>query len=229
MTTQVRVSPNNNVRRTAEECRSSTSQPLLLEDRLLPSLQPMHGAFDSSAGVVSRLSKEDEESILEASLSTDDLPLLALSTCSPRPRHGGNPSSRRRGRTVVFSTVEFHYHSILLGDNPAVLSGPPLTIAWEANETIVMSVDDYETQQESRCGHRRSPAQLNLSSMERTCLLQRQGYPRSVIQAASKQAETDRQLRLQSNRHLQWDATQLRVEQVSRKLSKLFRGRNQAR
>ena len=46
--------------------------------------------------------------------------------------------------SVSFSDVEVRSHEIILGDNPAVSKGPPLTIDWDAFKSTMCSVDKYE-------------------------------------------------------------------------------------
>jgi hypothetical protein len=53
----------------------------------------------------------------------------------------------------------------LLGDNPAVSRGAPLTIGWKHNRKSVVSVDSYECFLMSN--PRRSPRELQMSKSER--------------------------------------------------------------
>lgn len=55
----------------------------------------------------------------------------------------------RRHRSVRFSTAEFRYYPITIGDNPSVTSGVPLTIGWdhwkEATRVVpVAAIDDHD-------------------------------------------------------------------------------------
>jgi len=52
-------------------------------------------------------------------------------------------------KSVRFSSVEVHYHGLLVGDNPSVTEGPPLTLDWNVQETKTFSsLEDYETNQQ---------------------------------------------------------------------------------
>lgn len=46
---------------------------------------------------------------------------------------------------VSFSTVEFKSHEMILGDNPATGSGPPLEIDWEATGSESLELEEYES------------------------------------------------------------------------------------
>mmetsp|Transcript_16335 Transcript_16335/g.21338 ORF Transcript_16335/g.21338 Transcript_16335/m.21338 type:complete len:145 (+) Transcript_16335:183-617(+) len=47
-------------------------------------------------------------------------------------------------KSVSFNSLEIREYPIILGDNPSVSSGIPITIAWDHYGCEVQSVDDYE-------------------------------------------------------------------------------------
>jgi hypothetical protein len=47
-------------------------------------------------------------------------------------------------RKVHWGDVTISQHEIILGDNPAVSSGPPVTISWQAFDTVTLPIDIYE-------------------------------------------------------------------------------------
>jgi hypothetical protein len=47
-------------------------------------------------------------------------------------------------RVVTWGNLTFHQHEIILGDNPSVSSGPPLSIAWKEFESSTVAIDAYE-------------------------------------------------------------------------------------
>ena len=52
---------------------------------------------------------------------------------------------------VTFLIVEVREYECVLGDNPSVSSGPPVSIGWEYNSThSLVSVDNYENMKNSR-------------------------------------------------------------------------------
>jgi len=54
-----------------------------------------------------------------------------------------------RNLSVSFADVEVRSYPIILGDNPAVSAGPPVTIGWDPSSYLApCSVDDYEKERE---------------------------------------------------------------------------------
>ena len=92
-------------------------------------------------------------------------------------------SSRITGKAVRFSTVQFQEHPMIVGDNPAVSRGVPISIAWESQEEYVLTVDDYERARPPR----RSIGELKRDSLDRVRLCKQLGYSRSEIVEANKQ------------------------------------------
>eukprot|EP00562_Extubocellulus_spinifer_P017495 CAMPEP_0178605256 /NCGR_PEP_ID=MMETSP0697-20121206/36472_1 /TAXON_ID=265572 /ORGANISM="Extubocellulus spinifer, Strain CCMP396" /LENGTH=566 /DNA_ID=CAMNT_0020243665 /DNA_START=88 /DNA_END=1789 /DNA_ORIENTATION=+ len=72
-----------------------------------------------------------------------------LSSCAHAPGNNGIDSNSKptKRNHVGFSTIEVREYSRTLGDNPAVTSGPPVTIEWEYNSATrtVIAVDEYES------------------------------------------------------------------------------------
>lgn len=71
------------------------------------------------------------------------------STESPSSNNSnsGNNSTTKLGlqRTVSFTNVNIREYERILGDNPSVTGGPPLSIGWRHTlEPITMKLDDYE-------------------------------------------------------------------------------------
>ena len=92
-----------------------------------------------------------------------------LKSCLKRPASSSNKKS------VSFDTIEVREHAIILGDNPSVSSGPPLTIAWESHATFHSSVEDYEASRPPR----RTKNCMLVPRMVREEWLRNAGYARS--------------------------------------------------
>jgi len=57
----------------------------------------------------------------------------------------------KEGRRVSFNEVEIREYSMTIGDNPAVSSGPAITLDWDYNpETDVLTIEDYENSRPER-------------------------------------------------------------------------------
>jgi len=77
------------------------------------------------------LSKQGVSGRSEATTST------VATTDDDTPRH--------RGGAVRFGSVRLHTHKRVLGDNPAVHDGPPITLDWAVQKSErFQSVDDYD-------------------------------------------------------------------------------------
>eukprot|EP00544_Gedaniella_sp_CCMP2646_P015786 CAMPEP_0202486622 /NCGR_PEP_ID=MMETSP1361-20130828/5131_1 /ASSEMBLY_ACC=CAM_ASM_000849 /TAXON_ID=210615 /ORGANISM="Staurosira complex sp., Strain CCMP2646" /LENGTH=220 /DNA_ID=CAMNT_0049115805 /DNA_START=15 /DNA_END=677 /DNA_ORIENTATION=- len=99
-------------------------------------------------------------------------------------------------KTVYFSTMEIHTHALRLGDNPCVASGAPLTIAWNAEFTTSVSVDDYEEAHPDR----RSREELKVPQLVRAEWLRDEGYARSELLEAQAKAMRIQRARLASTK-----------------------------
>lgn len=53
-------------------------------------------------------------------------------------------------KRVSFGKVDIREHAMVLGDNPSVLEGPPLTIAWRSQRHVVYNLDDFERMRAQR-------------------------------------------------------------------------------
>lgn len=92
-------------------------------------------------------------------------------------------STKRSGNKAVgFSTVDLHVHRLVLGDNPSVSGGPPLTIGWRSEYSTQLTVDEYEQHHPDR----RGKESLQVPRSLREDWLKDEGYSRSEM----KEAET---------------------------------------
>jgi hypothetical protein len=83
--------------------------------------------------------------------------------------------STTKKKAVTFGSLTIHEHPVILGDNPSVSSGSPLTISWESQASLRSSVDEYEA---SRPARRTKDTMLVPRSM-REDWLRSAGYARS--------------------------------------------------
>ena len=149
-------------------------------------------------------------------LSPSSVPISATTAPSTTTSNIGSSSSNNinnQNRGVRFGNITIHELPIIVGDNPAVSVGPPVTVDWmptgssswsngghiddyeNTNGTyaaaIVVSVDDYDKQRPVP----RNRSQLRMPSSYRTELLRRQGFSRREIMEGSKQAAVVRHRR----------------------------------
>jgi len=92
-------------------------------------------------------------------------------------------SSSSSAKSVAFADVTVNSHSIVLGDNPSVSCGPPITISWDAFESERFDLDEYEEYKPPA----RKQAQLHVPRITREDWLRNEGYARSELNAVSNE------------------------------------------
>ena len=112
-------------------------------------------------------------------------------------------SSFERKRKVQFGTVIINEHPIIIGCNPAVSSGVPMSIAWERVSQRIMSIQDYET---IRAPYRVDDHSMLLKdSTDRFYIFQNLGYSYKEIRDAEKAADLIRKYRQESIEDYEYD------------------------
>lgn len=137
--------------------------------------------------------------------------------------HRGRPpaASGARRRSISFAQVHIREYERVLGDNPSVRSGPPLSIGWRhAPDPISMTLDDYE---EGR-GEPRSSAEYLVPKRDREDLLKEQAGVRhremiETIRAVNK----EKQRRRKTVINLGMMKSEERVEGAKRKIKKILK------
>ena len=103
------------------------------------------------------------------------------------------PKTKNMKKQVGFSTIEIIELPVILGDNPSVSSGAPLTIGWKAQKRIRFQLDFFETHRPKR----RSKDKLRMSAEERELLLLHQGHTLHEIYKATRTVKRRRVQRIQ--------------------------------
>jgi hypothetical protein len=98
----------------------------------------------------------------------------------------------KKKKAVTFHEIEIIELAFVMGDNPSVSDGVPLTLEWIAQKRIVMTVDFFETYRPARCPTRR---QLRLGETCRMNILLDSGYTQLEIDVAADEAKMTRELR----------------------------------
>lgn len=103
---------------------------------------------------------------------------------------------RTKRKTVRFSTVTINEHPIIIGCNPAVSSGVPITIDWYSISQSEHSINEYESiRKYERVRHR---VMLKQYPSERYAVLQNLGYSHKELRESEKLMDRIRELREQS-------------------------------
>lgn len=127
--------------------------------------------------------------------------------------HGARQHAESQTARVTFTTVEFRTHCIILGDNPSVSSGPPVTIGWKSVESQSLNLSEYEEFREPR----REKCDLILPRMTRTQWLRAAGYARSEMKAVDDQVQVIKKHRRRNSRPGLWEKLPFSVRRPSRK------------
>lgn len=70
----------------------------------------------------------------------------AAETALLLPAHEDVPNSTTTDSGVRFGQVRIHEHKNILGDNPSVSKGPPITLDWDVLASHRICLDEYETE-----------------------------------------------------------------------------------
>jgi hypothetical protein len=105
-----------------------------------------------------------------------------------------NSSSLSRMTSISFGSVSVHTHPVTLGDNPAVSTGLPVTLDWEAVNSECFDVDEYETMCKGR-GHKSQ----QIHSADREAWLREKGYTRECFEKVCREIRAIKRSRRQSN------------------------------
>lgn len=126
----------------------------------------------------------------------------------------------RRDTKVAFSTVEVRQYERILGDNPGVSSGPPLSIGWNYYEdsTICLPVDEFEYYHGS-CGDQ---SEMVLTRFERESILRDLGYGERDLVTCIRQNYKLKKNRRQTVNNLSIMPVEVAVESAKKSLSRMI-------
>eukprot|EP00934_Nitzschia_sp_Nitz4_P000237 Nitzschia sp. Nitz4//scaffold280_size24494//19940//20440//NITZ4_008395-RA/size24494-processed-gene-0.22-mRNA-1//1//CDS//3329545600//237//frame0 len=118
-------------------------------------------------------------------------------------------------KKVWFDSVEIKYHKIILGDNPAVSEGAPITISWKPLDREVVDVDCYES---SRIKTKKVTV-LKMAVQDRAAILLQNGYTIEDLAAMTQEVHEVQRKRAQSSENQKWD----RFNEFAESSGKIFR------
>jgi hypothetical protein len=122
--------------------------------------------------------------------------------------HGPHKKQSEFKKSVRFGDLVITEFPIILGDNPAVTMGAPVTIDWEAQGEITYKINVYE----SIRGTRRRRRKLLISVSNRAILLLAAGYSIDDIADASINAQQIKFGRQESMQNQAWDRVNMMME-----------------
>ena len=95
------------------------------------------------------------------------------------------PKTAKSKRNIHFGEVLVRDYGMILGDNPCVSYGPPVTIDWDYVEYGALPVDEYEFHRPPRRGLR----EMGMNYYQRKNLLTLAGYTEDEFKAVKKQVK----------------------------------------
>jgi len=129
--------------------------------------------------------------------------------------------SSRESLSVSFHRSEFQMHSMTLGENPAAVEGPPMSIGWEPFASHLWNVDDYEEAKE-RINASRSLSQMRMPADYRISILREAGFSMNQIIANKRLMSKLRIKRAETQRLLYQTRSHERIETMIRGLKNLL-------
>lgn len=110
---------------------------------------------------------------LDTSTSTHVAPTSATSASSPAsPATSRTAQEPHVATKVSFSQIQIREYPIIVGDNPSIMTGVPITIDWEFVQELEFALEEYEA---SRPQHR-TMVELRIPGKHRDAILKRQGF-----------------------------------------------------
>ncbi|KAL3810460.1 hypothetical protein ACHAXA_008822 [Cyclostephanos tholiformis] len=139
-----------------------------------------------------------------------------------RDRSGrGALDGARWQRGVAFAHVNIREYERVLGDNPSVRSGPPLSIGWRYSpEPLTISIEDYEFAK----GPPRSSAEFCVPKTVRESMLKEHAeVSRPQMVAAVRSIQKDKAQRRKTVVNLGMAGVEEKIEGAKRKVNKILR------
>ena len=146
------------------------------------------------------------------------------------PRRYTSPSSMSKSQhgrtalrrsTITFGQVNIREYERVLGDNPSVTSGPPLSIGWRYSpSTLNMSIDDYE---ENKGSPRTSSEYLVPKSVRVATLKEHADIPHREMVNAVRDIQKTKSQRRKTVVNLSMASTEELVEGAKIKVKSILR------
>jgi len=121
--------------------------------------------------------------------------------------------------SVSFDKIHIREHAMILGDNPCVSQGPPVSIDWEAQEEFVYNIFEYE---EVR-GPARKTFQMVIPRAGREALLKKAGHSRRDFAPVIRQVNRTKNQRKKTAMNISSFKAEEKMEKLSRKMKGFFR------
>mmetsp|Transcript_1397 Transcript_1397/g.2426 ORF Transcript_1397/g.2426 Transcript_1397/m.2426 type:complete len:182 (-) Transcript_1397:216-761(-) len=131
-------------------------------------------------------------------------------------------TSKDGDRQVAFADdITIYEFPIVIGDNPAVSSGCPITIGWKCQKKDVRNLEFYEYLR--RTERRKDRQNLKMPMDQRSQLLLRSGCSVEKIAKAALKAEQAKDERLETLRKIGWDNFAMAIETTGKVPKGIFK------
>ncbi|KAG7339775.1 hypothetical protein IV203_025454 [Nitzschia inconspicua] len=165
-------------------------------------------------------------------------PPLPHSLSILRKSGSSGSSSFFNPKMVEFDTVTVNYHKVILGDNPAVSAGAPITIHWKSHHREQLSIDVFEEKDPNSCRIRQSNKSwggyssegkkvrkdLRIEVQDRAVLLLKNGYSLEEIGRSTAKTQEIQKERLKSaSANAKWDGWNAALESSGKAFKKMIR------
>lgn len=131
----------------------------------------------------------------------------------------GSSSKSTSQRSVSFASVDIREHPYVLGDNPSVSSGVPLTIDWQSSHSETVPLDIFE---DLRKNDRRFVHELKIPGDVRWDKAKNSGASSLEITIGIINADKTRNERMQTVNSLNKSRREERTESIRRGLKNIF-------
>lgn len=130
-----------------------------------------------------------------------------------------NQSQENQKQKVHFSNVEIRYYPMIIGDNPSVSDGCPVTIDWEPIGISLASLDEFEN---VRRNTRRHYSDIIMDKSARYDILVSSGHDSTDIFKAQRSSKSMRNERMLNSFHSRVNSRQVEMEEKIQMLSRAF-------
>jgi hypothetical protein len=136
----------------------------------------------------------------------------------PILRNSVSSHPKNETKKVGFDSVEIKYHKYILGDNPAVSDGAPISIGWKAHDHEIVNVDCYEATRASTKNKKKSKPP-RLAVHHRAKILLKSGYSVGQLADMTQQVQEVQRQRAESSENQKWD----RLNEFAESSGKIFK------
>jgi len=134
--------------------------------------------------------------------------------------HTGDDDDEDEPTVVQFSNITIREYPPIVGDNPASHKGPPLSIDWEPQSEITVTVDHYEEHRPER----RGSYNMVLSPMRRWIYFKELGFSNQELIEATKPVNIVRAQRRRTVGLMHLSHLHEKQEKVARCMKRLLSG-----